>query len=63
MAVGIIGGDKPRYFSIVRWGDAELTLEQVKKRLRIEQGMLWLTSVGGILFCLAVILALVTYGG
>jgi len=47
----------------VRWGDAELTLEQVKKRLRIEQGMLWLTSVGGILFCLAVILALVTYGG
>jgi len=40
MAVGIIGGDKPRYFSIVRWGDAELTLEQVKKRLRIEQGML-----------------------
>ena len=46
MAVGIIGGDKPRYFSIVRWGDAELTLEQVKKRLLIEQGMLWLTSVG-----------------
>jgi hypothetical protein len=26
MAVGIIGEEKPRYFSIVRWGDAELTL-------------------------------------
>jgi len=63
MAVGVMSEEKPRYFSIVRWGDAELTLEQVKKRLRIEQGMLWLTSVGGILFCLAVILALVTYGG
>src|SRR5437899_7040159 len=31
MAVGIIGEEKPRYFSIVRWGDAELTLAQVKK--------------------------------
>src|SRR4029450_13402387 len=29
MVVGIIGEKKPRYFSIARWGDAELTLEQV----------------------------------
>jgi hypothetical protein len=63
MAVGIIGGEKPRYYSIVRWGDAELTLEQVKKRLRVENALLWLTSTGGILLCLAVILALVAYGG
>src|SRR5215475_9572858 len=28
MAVGIIGKEKPRYFSIARWGDAELTIEQ-----------------------------------
>src|SRR5439155_24066838 len=58
MAVGIIGEEKPRYFSIVRWGDAELTLEEVKKRLRVEKRMLRLTSVGGIIFCLAVIVAL-----
>ena len=63
MAVGVIGSEIPRYFSIVRWGDAELTLEQVKKRLWVEKQMLWLTSTGGILFCLAVILALVGYGG
>src|SRR4029453_15988255 len=25
MVVGVIGEEKPRYFSIVRWGDAELT--------------------------------------
>jgi hypothetical protein len=31
MAVGVIGEEKPRYFSIVRWGDAELTLAQVKR--------------------------------
>ena len=63
MAVGIIGEDKPRYFSIVRWGDAELTLEQVKKRLRLEQWIVWLTSTGGILVCLAATLAAMVYGG
>jgi hypothetical protein len=31
MAVGIIGGEQPQYFSIVRWGDAKLTLDQVKQ--------------------------------
>ena len=31
MAVGIIREEKPRYFTIARWGDAELTIEQVKK--------------------------------
>src|ERR671925_857981 len=29
MAVGIVGEENPRYFSIARWGDARLTLEQV----------------------------------
>ena len=38
MAVGVIGEEKPRYFSIVRWGDARLTLEQVKERLRPRNG-------------------------
>ena len=61
MAVGIIGEEKPRYFSIVRWGDAELTLAQVKRRLWIEK-LLRLTAIGGILGFLVVMLA-ATYGG
>jgi|SRR5207249_2325634 len=63
MAVGVIGEEKPRYFSIVRWGDAELTLAQVKRRLWVEKWIVWLTSTGGILVCLAATLAAVAYGG
>ena len=63
MAVGIIGEEKPRYFSIVRWGDAELTIEQVKKRLQVEKWMLWLTSTVGILVFLAATLAAIAHGG
>lgn len=62
MAVGVIVGEKPRYFSIARWGDAELTLEQVKKRLHVEKLILWWTSTGGILVCFAVTLAALAYG-
>lgn len=62
MAVGVIGGERARYFSIARWGDAELTLEQVKKRLHVEKLVLWWTSTGGILVCLAVTLAALAYG-
>ena len=50
MAVGVIGGAKPRYFSIVRWGDAELTLAQVKRKLRVEKWILSLTWIAGISF-------------
>jgi hypothetical protein len=39
MAVGVMGGEPTRYFSIARWGDAKLTLEQVKRRLRVENWM------------------------
>ena len=63
MAVGVIGDEKPRYFSIARWGDAELTIAQVKKRLLVEKWIVWLTSTGGILVCLAATLAAVAYGG
>jgi hypothetical protein len=63
MAVGVIGGEQERYFSIARWGDAKLTLDQVKKRLRVEKWMFRLVSVGVILICLAVMLALMTYAG
>jgi hypothetical protein len=63
MVVGIIGEEKPRYFSVVRWGDAELTFEQVKKRLQVEKWLLWLTSTVGILVCLASFLAAVAHGG
>jgi hypothetical protein len=53
MAVGIIGEAKPRYFSIVRWGDADLTLEQVKKILLVEKCMPWVASTVGIFIFLA----------
>jgi hypothetical protein len=63
MAVGIIGKEKPRYFSIVRWGDADITFEQVKKRLQVEKWMLWLTSTVGILGFLAATLTSIARGG
>jgi hypothetical protein len=62
MTVGVIGGEKPRYFSIVRWGDAKLTLPQVKKKLQIENWLLLLTATGGIGF-FAVMLAVMPCGG
>jgi hypothetical protein len=63
MAVGIIGKENPRYFSIARWGDAELTFEQVKKRVQAEKWMFWLTSTVGILVFLAARLVGLAYGG
>jgi len=42
MVVGVMSGQPLRYFSIARWGDAKLTLEQVKKRLRVES---WISSL------------------
>ena len=61
MAVGVIGEENPRYFSIVRWGDAKLTLAQVKRRLWVEKWLLPLTATGGILVFL-VNIAVVAYG-
>jgi hypothetical protein len=63
MAVGIIGEEKPRYFSIVRWGDAELTLAQVKGRLWVEKWLLLLTATVGILVFLAATLVAIAHGG
>lgn len=63
IAVGVIGEEKPRYFSIARWGDAEITLEEVKERLRIEKWLLQLTLTGGVLVFLVVTLAVLIYGG
>ena len=63
MAVGVIGEEKPRYFSIVRWGDAELTLAQVKRRLWVEKWLLRLTATGGIMVFLATLFMVVAYGG
>jgi len=62
MAVGVIGREKPRYFSIVRWGDAKLTLAQVKRRLWVEKWLLLATAIGGVGF-FAVSLAASGYGG
>ena len=63
MAVGIIGEEQPHYFSIARWGDAELTLAQVKRRLWIEKWLLRLTAAGGIMVFLATLFIVVAYGG
>lgn len=63
MAVGVIGEEKPRYFSIVRWGDARLTLEQVKERLRAEKWLLSLTLIVAILVFLAATVAAMACGG
>jgi hypothetical protein len=62
MAVGLIGEEKPRYFSIVRWGDAKLTLAQVKRRLSVEKWLLRLTATGGIMFFLVTLFAVAAYG-
>ena len=56
MAVGVIGEEKPRYFSIVRWGDAKLTLAQVKRRLWAEKWLLQLTAAGGIIVFFATLI-------
>jgi hypothetical protein len=63
MAVGVIGEEKPRYFSVVRWGDAKLTLAQVKRRLWVEKWLLRLTATGGIMVFLATLFIVVAYGG
>ena len=62
MAVGVIGEENPRYFSIVRWGDAELTLAQVKRRLWVEKWLPLLTATAGI-GLLALTLATMAHGG
>ena len=62
MVVGVIGEEKPRYFSIVRWGDAELTLAQVKRRLWVEKWLLLLTALGGIGFFAVTLVALAIRG-
>jgi len=58
MAVGVRGGgDQIRYFSIARWGDAELTLEQIKRRLRVENWIFDMVPIAAALFSLVTILA------
>ena len=56
MAVGVIEGREPRYFSIVRWGDAEITLEEAKKRLRADKWLVWLSAAGALSILLLYIL-------
>ena len=64
MAVGVMNEEKPRYFSIVRWGDAELTLAQVKRKLWAEKCLLGLTLLAGSAVCLAAATyAVISLGG
>ena len=39
MAVGVIApdGERTRYYSIARWGDAEITLDEDKRKLRLQE--------------------------
>jgi hypothetical protein len=62
MAVGVIREEKPRYFSIVRWGDAKLTLAQVKRRLRVEKWLLRLFAPSGLTLLLAVLWITIGFG-
>jgi len=60
MVVGVMNGKPTRYFSIARWGDAELTLEQIKTRLRVENWISNLIPVAMIfIFLLVVTLAVI----
>jgi hypothetical protein len=47
----------------VRWGDAKLTLAQVKRRLRVEKWLLRLTAIGGIMIFLVTLFVVVASGG
>ena len=62
MAVGVIDGEKPRYFSIARWGDAELTLEEVKEKLQAEKLLFSFTASAGTLVFLITMFATAAYG-
>jgi len=50
-----MGGERTRYFSIARWGDAKLTLEQVKRRLRVEN---WISSLIPMIFIFSLFVTL-----
>jgi hypothetical protein len=63
MAVGVIEGREPRYFSIVRWGDAEITLEQAKERLRAEKWLVWFSATWGMCALLILIVAAIVQLG
>jgi hypothetical protein len=56
MVVGLTfpNGAKTRYYSIARWGDAKITLEEVKRKLRLQK---WAQMIG-CAFTLAVVVIL-----
>ena len=62
MAVGIIAPDreKTRYYSIARWGDAEITLHEVKKKLRLQELLSRAILCAAILLVLASIFLVVS---
>ncbi|HEX5605384.1 MAG TPA: hypothetical protein VFY96_02655 [Candidatus Binatia bacterium] len=56
MAVGIIApaSGRTRYYSIARWGDAEITLDEVKRKLRLQE------VVSGAILSAAILLVMVS---
>jgi hypothetical protein len=44
MTVGVMGGERTRYFSIARWGDAKLTLQQVATIIQLRPSRMLLVG-------------------
>ena len=63
MAVGLITGEQTGYFSIARWGEAQLTIEQVRKRLQLEKWLFMLLPLAMIFIFLLGIFVLITHAG
>jgi hypothetical protein len=55
MAVGVIAQDdgRTRYYSIARWGDAEITLNEVKRKLRQQEMVSHVILTAAILLVMA----------
>jgi hypothetical protein len=57
MVVGLIApdGETTRYYSIARWGDAEITFDEVKKKLLLQQLLSRVVLSSAILLVIAAI--------
>ncbi|HVO94307.1 MAG TPA: hypothetical protein VMT22_15770 [Terriglobales bacterium] len=54
MAVGVSSlGEATRYYSIARWGEAEITLDQVKRELQLEALLHWAVLSAAVLVVIA----------
>jgi hypothetical protein len=62
MVVGLTfpSGEKTHYYSIARWGDAKISLDEVKRKLRLQK---WAQLIGcALTLAIVVILFLTAHG-